>query len=280
MRIKLDENLGRRAAEAFRAAGHDVATAHEQQLTSATDQEVFDVCVSEGRLLVSLDIDFANPLRFDRSKVLASRCSAFTASRLAMNSTTQREHFSMPSSGRMSRVTSGWFAVNASASTRRVPKKATLDGKGKEAGGRRGRARPPQGSLTHPCLACELVPRARLTTRPGYKKKARGPAETLSPSSTSVAPGGWRVTSASGRRPDRRHFLPELARSNSSALRTVPRCSRNSPATRARHVLGKFDDCARQFCAVFHLQRSGASSAHWRILAWPGKWAPGVRVLL
>lgn len=65
MRVKLDENLGRRAAEAFRAAGHDVATVHQQKLASATDQQVFDVCVSEGRLLVSLDIDFANPLRFD-----------------------------------------------------------------------------------------------------------------------------------------------------------------------------------------------------------------------
>lgn len=35
---------------------------------SATDQEVFDVCVSERRLLVSLDIDFANPMRFDPLK--------------------------------------------------------------------------------------------------------------------------------------------------------------------------------------------------------------------
>jgi predicted nuclease of predicted toxin-antitoxin system len=65
VRVKLDENLGRRAVEAFGAAGHDVATVHEQKLTSATDQQVFDACVSEGRLLVSLDIDFANPLRFD-----------------------------------------------------------------------------------------------------------------------------------------------------------------------------------------------------------------------
>lgn len=68
MRVKLDENLGRRAAEAFRVAGHDVATVLEQRLTSATDQQIFDVCVSERRLLVSLDIDFANPLRFNPQK--------------------------------------------------------------------------------------------------------------------------------------------------------------------------------------------------------------------
>ena len=68
MRIKLDENLGRHVAEAFRAAGHDVAMVYEQRLTSATDQKLFAVCVSERRILVSLDTDFANPLRFDPLK--------------------------------------------------------------------------------------------------------------------------------------------------------------------------------------------------------------------
>ena len=68
MRIKLDENLGQRVAAAFRAAGHDVATVFEQRLTSATDQQLFGVCVRERRLLVSLDTDFANPLRFDPLK--------------------------------------------------------------------------------------------------------------------------------------------------------------------------------------------------------------------
>ena len=68
MRIKLDENLGQRVAEVVRAAGHDVATVHEQRLTSATDQQLFSVCVRERRLLVSLDTDFANPLRFDPLK--------------------------------------------------------------------------------------------------------------------------------------------------------------------------------------------------------------------
>ena len=68
MRVKLDENLGNRGAQAFRAAGHDVATAYEQGLTGATDDELYDVCVRESRLLVSLDLDFANPLRFDPAK--------------------------------------------------------------------------------------------------------------------------------------------------------------------------------------------------------------------
>ena len=68
MSIKLDENLGQRVAAAFSAAGHDVAIVFEQRLTSTTDQQLFGVCVRERRLLVSLDTDFANPLRFDPLK--------------------------------------------------------------------------------------------------------------------------------------------------------------------------------------------------------------------
>lgn len=68
MRIKLDENLGSRIAELFRSAGHDVATVYEQELTSAPDSWVFSACLKESRVLVTLDLDFANPLRFDHSR--------------------------------------------------------------------------------------------------------------------------------------------------------------------------------------------------------------------
>jgi predicted nuclease of predicted toxin-antitoxin system len=46
-------------------AGHDVATVHEQHLNGAPDEQVFEVCRVEGRCLVTLDLDFTNPLRFD-----------------------------------------------------------------------------------------------------------------------------------------------------------------------------------------------------------------------
>lgn len=65
MRFKLDENLGRRAFDAFTAAGHDVSTVHLQQLDGAPDDEVFTVCRDESRVLVTCDLDFANPLVFD-----------------------------------------------------------------------------------------------------------------------------------------------------------------------------------------------------------------------
>jgi predicted nuclease of predicted toxin-antitoxin system len=64
MRFKLDENLGRRGIELFREADHDTSTIADQQLTSARDETVLEVCSRETRCLVTLDLDFANPIRF------------------------------------------------------------------------------------------------------------------------------------------------------------------------------------------------------------------------
>ena len=64
MNIKLDENLGRRGAAILRAAGHQVTTVAEEGLSSAGDEQLAAVCRSDGKCLVSLDLDFGNPLRF------------------------------------------------------------------------------------------------------------------------------------------------------------------------------------------------------------------------
>ena len=64
MRIKLDENLGNHGAGILRAAGYHVTTVAEEGLTTASDEQLLEVCRSDRKCLVTLDLDFSNPLRF------------------------------------------------------------------------------------------------------------------------------------------------------------------------------------------------------------------------
>jgi len=67
MRFKLDENLGRRGKDLLTASGHDVTTVYDQNLSQAADNEIIKACHQESRCLVTLDLDFGNPLRFNPS---------------------------------------------------------------------------------------------------------------------------------------------------------------------------------------------------------------------
>jgi predicted nuclease of predicted toxin-antitoxin system len=60
MRFKVDENLPVEAAEALRQTGHDAATALEQKYGGSADAQLADLCRREGRILVTLDMDFAD----------------------------------------------------------------------------------------------------------------------------------------------------------------------------------------------------------------------------
>ncbi len=64
MKLKLDENLGSRGAELFRQAGHDISTVAQQGLCSATDKKLLEICRAEKRCLITLDLEFGNPLIF------------------------------------------------------------------------------------------------------------------------------------------------------------------------------------------------------------------------
>lgn len=68
MRFKVDENLPIQCVDLLVAAGHDALSVQDQGLSGAPDPRVADVCAREGRILVSLDLDFADIRSYPPSK--------------------------------------------------------------------------------------------------------------------------------------------------------------------------------------------------------------------
>jgi len=68
LKLKLDENLDAECAGLLRRAGHDVTTVASQKLWARPDHEIAEICRTEDRSLITLDLDFANPFIFEPSR--------------------------------------------------------------------------------------------------------------------------------------------------------------------------------------------------------------------
>jgi predicted nuclease of predicted toxin-antitoxin system len=64
MRFKLDENLDPRLASLLSEGGHDVETVLSEGMSGKSDETIYAMCQEERRTLLTLDLDFSNPLRF------------------------------------------------------------------------------------------------------------------------------------------------------------------------------------------------------------------------
>lgn len=64
MKLLLDENLSWLHAAALRDRGHDAVAAVEAGLAGEPDERVRAFAINTGRILLTLDADFANILRF------------------------------------------------------------------------------------------------------------------------------------------------------------------------------------------------------------------------
>ncbi len=64
MKLFLDENISPLHARELRADGYDALGVVEAGLSGASDERVLAFAIDEDRILVTLDADFANILRF------------------------------------------------------------------------------------------------------------------------------------------------------------------------------------------------------------------------
>jgi predicted nuclease of predicted toxin-antitoxin system len=67
MRLKLDENLDVGLVPWIESMGHDAESVRDEQMSGASDKEIFAAALAERRCLVTLDLDFSDPIRFSPS---------------------------------------------------------------------------------------------------------------------------------------------------------------------------------------------------------------------
>ena len=64
MKWKLDENLPTEIVALLESRGHDAVTVLHEAMGGAPDETVFAACQKEGRILLTLDTDFADIRRY------------------------------------------------------------------------------------------------------------------------------------------------------------------------------------------------------------------------
>lgn len=70
MRLFLDENISPMHAHDLRVEGHDVLAVLDAGLSGAPDENVLQFSIDNDRILVTLDADFANVIRFPPENTL------------------------------------------------------------------------------------------------------------------------------------------------------------------------------------------------------------------
>jgi len=60
MRFKLDENMPIEVAELLNSNGHNASTVLDEQINGAIDAKIALICQTEDRILITLDLDFAD----------------------------------------------------------------------------------------------------------------------------------------------------------------------------------------------------------------------------
>ncbi len=64
MRFKIDENLPVELSELVQRRDHGARTVNDQKMMGASDLNLAKACMTEGRILVTLDTDFADMRKF------------------------------------------------------------------------------------------------------------------------------------------------------------------------------------------------------------------------
>ena len=68
MKFKLDENLPLEIADAFRDAGHEIDSVHDEGLTGVSDEKILAAIQFEGQILLTMDKGIADVRRFPPSE--------------------------------------------------------------------------------------------------------------------------------------------------------------------------------------------------------------------